>query len=493
MFTGILGGKWEGDTKKDSIFEDFNLDVLISKVNSLSRGYDLQPIFSYLPTEREIIEYRRKITGDFQDPELREVFQTYSSRIEKVKNYEKNSIYNNHSLQKGKWHEDALYLFAEAVTELYENLTEKEGYSEAMAEVREYVKSYIDTADFREWRELMREVHEKVNGHAVTVSIQKNKVVLEEDEEQTDFLKRMTEAFSLREKTEREGRENEKKLSRFEETLAERLVKKQKLEKKLKQLLEIKIPEPFLELAYEVQFYLGFYRFVDFMEKSGYSFALPEEGDRIHVTEGYDAALALKEEETKVVANDFVLGGSEQFFVITGANGGGKTTFARMVGQILYFGQLGLLAPCKSAKLPYFTGIMSHFSKEESNETGKGKLMEELTRLKPMMEKNSKNCFVILNELFTTAATLDAGIMGKKVLRHFIENGCLGIYVTHIQALAEESGHIVSLVAELEADHHTRSFKIVRKPAEEGEYEDSLITEYNMTYQQMKKVIENEY
>ena len=66
---------------------------------------------------------------------------------------------------------------------------------------------------------------------------------------------------------------------------------------------------------------------------------------------------------------------------------------------------------------------------------------------------------------------------------------CSGIYVTHIQSLAKERDGVVSMVAELEEDHHTRSFKIERKPAEEGEYEDSLITKYHMTYEQMKAVI----
>ena len=66
---------------------------------------------------------------------------------------------------------------------------------------------------------------------------------------------------------------------------------------------------------------------------------------------------------------------------------------------------------------------------------------------------------------------------------------CSGIYVTHIQSLARERQGVVSMVAELKEDHHTRSYKIARKPAEEGEYEDSLITKYNMTYEQMKAVI----
>ena len=493
MFAGILGGKWEKDKKKTAIFQDFNLDIIISKINAMSRGYDLQPLYSYVPEEREMIEYRRKITGDFRAPRLREIFREYSARIEKVKKYEKNSRYQNHTLQKEKWHSDALSLFAKAVTGLYEELAETTGYSEAMAEVREYVKEYIDGAAFCEWKELAGEIEEKMSGQAVTVSLRKNKIVLEEEEIPADFLKRVTEIFDLPEPEEKKRVEAEKNLSRFEEMLAEQVIKKEKLQKKLKQLMEVKIPEGFLDLAYEAQFYLGFYRFVEWMEKNGYVFALPVQGEEICVTAGYDAALAIKEEGRKVVPNDFSLGGEERFFVITGANGGGKTTFARMAGQILYFGQMGLLVPCRDAKLPYFNEILSHFSKEESHETGKGKLMEELMRLKPMMERDSKNCFVVLNELFTTAAALDAGAMGKKVLEHFIRSGCLGIYVTHIQKLAQEGERIVSLVAELEADHHTRSFKIVRKPAEKGEYEDSLITKYGMTYEQMKKVIEHEY
>lgn len=61
--------------------------------------------------------------------------------------------------------------------------------------------------------------------------------------------------------------------------------------------------------------------------------------------------------------------------------------------------------------------------------------MEELTRLKPMMQEKWSGSFVILNELFTTAATWDAGIMGQKVLDYFMSHDCYGIYVTHTSRL----------------------------------------------------------
>lgn len=243
-----------------------------------------------------------------------------------------------------------------------------------------------------------------------------------------------------------------------------------------------------LQLARDVKYYLGFFQLVDDMKEKGYSFCMPVEGERMQIQAGYDAAMAIKSDDP-VIRNDFHIEEGERFFVITGANGGGKTTFARMIGQILYFCRMGLLVPCEQAVIPHFQQILSHFSNEESEISGRGKLVEELERLQPMMKKENEKSFVILNELFTTAATLDAGIMGRKVLDFFMELDCYGIYVTHIQSLAEKRQGVVSMVAELKEDHHTRSFKIARKPAREGEYEDSLITKYHMTYEQMKAVI----
>jgi DNA mismatch repair ATPase MutS len=256
----------------------------------------------------------------------------------------------------------------------------------------------------------------------------------------------------------------------------------------MEELMKFSMDDVLCRLAKEASYYLAFFDFADAMQERGYSFCMPESGNKIGICAGYDLAMAV-ESDRPVVANDFHMDDGEYFCVITGANGGGKTTFARMIGQILYFDRMGLLVPCDRAVLPHYENIFSHFSNEESEMSGRGKLVEELERLQPMMTAEQTDSFVILNELFTTAATLDAGIMGKKVLEHFMKNNCHGIYVTHIQSLAEERDGIVSMVAELEKDHHTRSFKITRKPAKEGEYEDSIITRYHMTYEQMREVI----
>lgn len=216
----------------------------------------------------------------------------------------------------------------------------------------------------------------------------------------------------------------------------------------------------------------------------------------MEMKEGFDLALFLKKHSAAnpVVCNGLSMSDTEQFLVVTGPNQGGKTTYARSIGQIVYFSMMGLPAPCRCVKLPFFRGILTHFSVEESLETGRGKLKEELVRLEPMMKKEEKNCFVVINELFTTAATYDAYIMGKRVMEHFMGQDCKGIYVTHIQELADEGTigdeehRIVSLVACVDAENpRQRTYEIRRKKAEGIGYAYGLVEKYHLTYQDLKE------
>lgn len=489
-FVGLLGPENCIQEEKKSIFADFNLNVCISKINSLVKGYDLLEMYTRIPKERETIQYRRQITKDMQSEVVREAFSNYALQIEDAKKKEQKSQYNNHYPQKCKWHLDALVSYTEAIQGLYEVLGQQDNLSKELSLLVDYLKQYQNDEAYSQWYQNLVSVNERLKTETITFSIQKNKIVLEENIDCETFRMRMERAFSVKQ-DEANKHIKDKELSRVERALSERILKRSGLENSIDSLMNVSMNPILLQLATDVQYYLGFYKFVEFMNQKGYTFCLPKEGESMSVMAGYDAAMAVKSEDI-VVSNDFSMENGESFFVITGANGGGKTTFARMIGQILYFNTMGLLVPCEKAVIPHFSDVMSHFSNEEIEASGRGKLVEELTRLKPMMSAHNENAFVILNELFTTAATYDAGIMGQKVLEHFMQMNCRGIYVTHIQALAEEREGIVSMVAELEKDHRTRSFKISRKPAKEGEYEDSLITRYHMTYEQMKAVMRDE-
>ena len=238
----------------------------------------------------------------------------------------------------------------------------------------------------------------------------------------------------------------------------------------------------------EIRYYLSFYSFEREMKEKGCSFAAPGKAlnGEIEVLGLYDLALACVnlQEDKPVVSNDFCYEKEDTFIVLTGPNQGGKTTFARSLGQLIYFTKMGLDEPAVSAVVSDFTRILTHFSVEESIETGRGKLKEELIRLKPMMQEHFQGAFVIINELFTTAANYDACIMGKKVIQHFIEQGCRGIYVTHLKELTQAHESVVSAKAMVD-ENKRQTFRVCRGEPLESAYAINQVNKYQLTYEQI--------
>ena len=246
--------------------------------------------------------------------------------------------------------------------------------------------------------------------------------------------------------------------------------------------------EKILQFEEEVPVYLSFLKFREKTEKLGYPLHRPtlSETNDFHGKGLYDLALVWKSvnRDYHVVSNDFSYPSHSSFFVVTGPNQGGKTTFARSMGQAVYFSLMGLYANAQTFVLPFFHEIATHFEVEERLQSNSGKLKEEINRLAPMMKKESTQQFVILNELFTTATTHDALIMGKEVMKHFLAQDCYGIYVTHIQELAEETEQIISLVAQIaEEEDDRRTYRILPMQAQGYGYSDSLVEEFALRYE----------
>lgn len=252
----------------------------------------------------------------------------------------------------------------------------------------------------------------------------------------------------------------------------------------------------FVNLKNEIIFYISFLEFEKQLSQVGYKLTFPQISDNggMEIEGVYDVALAWKNRfsDYEIVSNDISYGDGRSFLVITGPNQGGKTTCARALGQSVYFMMMGLKAPCSRMTTRYFERIMTHFEVEESVETGAGKLKEELIRLKPMMQTYSDHSFIILNELFTTATTFDARIMAQKVMEHFIRHDCMGVYVTHIQELADEESvdGIQSMVAQVDpCDASVRTFKIIPMAAAGLGYSDSIVKKYDLDFESVSRRI----
>jgi DNA mismatch repair ATPase MutS len=151
---------------------------------------------------------------------------------------------------------------------------------------------------------------------------------------------------------------------------------------------------------------------------------------------------------------------------------------------------MGLMVPAMTAEVPVYDGIYTHFAVEENLDTGAGKLKEELIRFKGLMGRITKHSFVIINEIFTSAASYDAYIMGKKVMDFLLRLDCSGVYVTHIFELTKGDSRIVSMVAALLEDgSNIRTFRIERRPADGRSYANTIVEKHRLTYKDVKERI----
>ncbi len=503
LFQSILGINRLEELEPEKIvmpkhFYDLNLDQVVQDIMDEQKLYDLHRYY-YFTAGQEDISYRLEVLKDLEREELLQSVTDFTIGIRKAKEYLAYSKDTEYIVQKRKWRLDAADSYMSSILKLKQALEEEEINSSGFYSFLEWLKQYTLSEEFLLLKEDTERLVAKFEQMTFQLQLKRDRIIIHPKYLEEDYCKQLQDTF--REESEEKHYYQKNPfgtplLSALEGTILEVMNRNysqtfldlEDYDKKHQDFFSQMI----LDFECESQFYLAFIRYRKRMEDMGFHFCYPEVKDRggFRITEGYDLALAKKNggQKKPVVFNDCYLEKGERFFVITGPNQGGKTTFARALGQIVYFSSLGLMVPCRTASLPYFAGIYTHFASEENLDTGAGKLKEELLRLKEMLPYVSKHSFIIINEIFTSATSYDAYIMGKRVINRFVEEDCLGAYVTHIHELTKGDDRIVSLVAALlSEDSNIRTFKLERKPAEGKSYANTVVEKHRMTYQAIKE------
>ena len=486
-------------------FIDLNLDQVIYKVNSLRKNYEISALYYMMPDSEKSMELRRSVFCDVKKEKVFSFFSEISDDLRNIRKLISLAEDSEFAPQSNFYRLSACSLYVstlEKIAAFDDSLLE----AEVLNNIINTVKSETETAEFKTFAEETGKISAEADGLSYKLLLEKdhyyvkdtaaakNKEKEDSPENAVKIMDVLKKAFPELKDTGFASPFSGRKGLSYIETDAYQALKKEHGKcfaacadavSRYKDMISGAV----FDLEYELQFYLSFVIFEKYMQDNGFSFTKPYPGEEIRAEGIYDTALALSlfGGGRPVIDNEVLLAKEEKFLVVTGPNQGGKTTFARAVGQLLYFYMMGLDVPAAKASLPYFAQILTHFSVEESTETGQGKLKEELSRLAPMLSGEKGNCFVILNELFTTAATLDAAQMGTKVMKAFADKGCKGIYVTHIKELTETE-HSVSMVAVCdENDYHRRLYKIIRKPAEGLGYAGAIVEKYGLTYEGLQE------
>jgi hypothetical protein len=479
-------------------FSDLNLDQIVNAAAEKKAEYHCKPLYLTPLKNASAVRYRQAVMQDLENPELAEKTASFSTALSIIGTTLK-SLHTGYSplLDLGEYLEQA-DAYCRAVDDYQKFLTAFSLHSEGFQNARSYLTSYTAAEHYRD---LVRDI--TALKHAVTkirycMYIKNSTVSVQKYSGQSDYTAAVLKSF---EKFRQYPAKDYTKV--IEDTYYAKYVEEAILSRVAKlypdeftQLEEFvknhpKFPDPqIMSFSRDVMFYISWLEYIRPLINAGCIFCYPEltEENDTRCIGGFDTVLAAKlAAEGKIpVVNDFSLSGQERIFVVTGPNQGGKTTFARMVGQIHYLASLGVKIPASSAKLSLCDQIFTHFEHEEQIGDLTGKLNDELIRIHDILKSATPNSLIIINEIFASTSVKDAVSIGKHLMQMITTGGMRCVLVTFLQELSHYSDSVVSLVSFTEIDSpEKRTFHIVRKPADDQAYAMSIAGIHHLTYNEI--------
>lgn len=400
------------------------------------------------------------------------------------------------------WFLEAVLLYCQTVNELKIYLDQFNITSRGFLSLRNYLQNYCNSTNFQDMFKEAKLVKEQLSAVKYNVIIREGRFSVKRYEGEVDYTPIIAETFARF----RQGEVKDYRVTLYEG------IGMNHIEAQILEFVTRLYPEPFAALdrfcerypdfmdetlrrfEREVQFYLAWLDFAAPIRRKGLLFCYPEVGfsREVYARDGFDLALAnaLLFSDRPVITNDFALTEPERVIVVTGPNQGGKTTFARMVGQMHYLAALGLPVPARAARLYLCDRIFTHFERVEDIHNLRGKLQDDLVRIHAILTQATSESLIIMNEIFASTTLDDAVFLAQEVMRRIQDLDALCVWVTFIDELASFSAKTVSMVSTVVPENPAqRTFKIIRKPADGLAYALSLVEKHRLTYKQIKERI----
>ncbi|GMN11543.1 MutS family DNA mismatch repair protein [Croceitalea sp. MTPC9] len=140
----------------------------------------------------------------------------------------------------------------------------------------------------------------------------------------------------------------------------------------------------------------------------------------------------------KNIRNDFQIG-QENFFIITGSNMAGKSTFLRTVGLAIVIANMGLPV-CAEECFYSPIKLMTSMRSIDSLTKGDSFFLSELKRLRKIVTAlKSERYFVLLDEILKGTNSMDKASGSKKFLARLVKERATGLIATHDLSLCSSA------------------------------------------------------
>lgn len=503
LFDGHDSAEATPPREEPDCFGDLNLDQVLAAMIRGREAYNLAPFF-YAPL-RDIaaVHYRHDVLHDLEKESVATAVGAFAERMLAMRSCLSKAAKFYEVRQKQRALLDAAEIYCAAVTSLSEQLADENVSSRGLMAFRIYLATYLQSSAFQALATDTRARLSDLAAIRYAIQIKDNRVRVGPYEGEPDFSVEVEQTFAKFKQHEVQNYFTElfesEEMNHVEARILDLVVR---LNPDVFQAIDVycELHRSYLDPTIaafdrEVQFYVAYLEYMASFQTAGLPFCYPEvsnDSKACMVHEGFDLALATKllPDRTPVVCNDFCLTDPERILIVSGPNQGGKTTFARMFGEMHYLASLGLPVPAQEARLFLPDRIYTHFEKEENLETLRGKLDDELVRIHDILGKAGSNSIVIMNESFSSTTLNDALFLSKEVMKRIVALDILCVCVTFIDELASLGPSTVSMVSLVDpANPATRTFEIVRRPADGLAYAAAIAEKYGLTYDLLRKRI----
>ena len=346
-------------------FADLNLDQVLASMTASRGEYDLAPFFYTPMRDVAAVDYRHEVLHDLEQQAVFDIVAGFAQRMQTMRQHLVQAKRLHYRYQQHSLFLDAVDSYCQAVNTLAEELADVDVTSRGFMALREYLADYVAGDAFASLAGETRERKAALASVDYCVHIKGSRVRVSKYEGEADYSAEIEETFAKF----KQGAVDSYRF-KLPDVLEMNHVEAQVLD-----IVARLYPDVFLALDdycarrrdyldatisrfdREVQFLVAYLEYIERFKSAGLTFCYPDVSARasdVWAGRAFDLALANKlvPGQSAVVCNDFYLSDPERILVVTGPNQGGKTTFARMFGQLHYLASLGYPVPGRQARCP---------------------------------------------------------------------------------------------------------------------------------------------
>lgn len=186
--------------------------------------------------------------------------------------------------------------------------------------------------------------------------------------------------------------------------------------------------------------------FAEVSYRYGYSKPKITDKQTVKIKNGRHPVIERIFNDSPFVPNDTHLDTSKnQFYIITGPNMAGKSTYLRQVALIVLMAQIGCFVPAEHAEIGVVDRIFTRVGASDDLSQGQSTFMVEMNELANILNNATSRALIILDEIGRGTSTYDGLSIAWSVVEYISERSGIHaktLFATHYHELTELEGRI---------------------------------------------------